>query len=547
MLRRWATASVASKRMAWALGSLLAAVLLAAVILLVTSPWGGEPKTAAAAPSSMTLGVMTFNIFYGGDELDLSTGDWCSDPAGCQETLDQVVAAIRAADADIVGLQETTMNARPIADGLGWHFSERAHIISRFPIVDPPGADGHYVFVEPQLGRVVAAANTHLPSTPYGPYRIRDGASLDRVIALEGRVRVPALMEQLAPLEKLSARRIPVFLTGDFNTPSHLDWTEAADEAREDIPFPVEWPVSKALADAGFADSYRRLHPDPIARPGFTWTPGGPEAVENEVHDRIDWVLSAGPARPRASRVLGEAGNENVDLEVDPWPSDHRGVVSTFQVTPAAMPPLVAVESRVVEKPEPVKVRFHRTGEEGEYVTIVSLGTSTEPWREPPALGDAVDGTLSFPTEGLGPGRYEATLRGADGDLVATAPFWLYAPGTEPTVTTSKRSYTTGEPIEVAWTKAPGMKYDWLSIFKPRKGPGPPQENCSAGVCGNGDYLLYEYTGAAIEGSTTFSSDSEVGYATWPLRPGRYEVRLLLDDGYRSIATSQPFRIVATR
>jgi hypothetical protein len=78
-----------------------------------------------------------------------------------------------------------------------------------------------------------------------------------------------------------------------------------------------------------------------------------------------------------------------------------------------------------------------------------------------------------------------------------------------------------------------------------RRGPGPPQENCSAGVCGNGNYLIYEYTGTQIEGSTTFSADSEVGFAAWPLKPGRYEVRLLLDDGYRSVATSAPFRVTS--
>jgi hypothetical protein len=129
--------------------------------------------------------------------------------------------------------------------------------------------------------------------------------------------------------------------------------------------------------------------------------------------------------------------------------------------------------------------------------------------------------------------------------VVARSEFSLYESGAEPTVSTSKRRYETGEPIDVSWTKAPGMKYDWLSVFKARKGPGPPQENCSAGVCGNGNYLIYEYTGAAIAGSTTFSSDSEVGYATWPLKPGRYEVRLLLDDGYRSVATSAPFRVTS--
>jgi endonuclease/exonuclease/phosphatase family metal-dependent hydrolase len=526
-----------------ALGLVLA-VALAAVILVITSPWSDEQEPAAAEPVSLPLRVMSFNIFYGGDELDLATGDWCTVPTGCQETFAQVIAAIRNSRADVVGLQEPTANTRALAEDLGWHFDERTHVISRFPIIDSPGAAGNYVFVELEPRRVVAVANTHLPSSPYGPYRIRDGASLDKVIALEERVRVSALTEHLQALEDLEARNIPVFLTGDFNSPSHLDWTQAAADARKDMPFSVEWPVSRALADAGFADSFRRVNPDPVARPGFTWTPGGPESVENEVHDRIDWVLSAGSARPRASRVVGEPGNENVDLEVDPWPSDHRGVVSTFDVTPAAMPTLVAVASRSVEQPDPLEVRFHGTGEEGERVAILRPGESFEAALASESTGGAADGTLSLTTEPLAPGSYEAALVDPEGQVVARSEFWLYEPGAESTVTTSKRRYTTGEPIDVSWTKAPGMKFDWLSIFNARNKPGPPQENCSAGVCGNGNYLIYEYTGAEIAGSTTFSSDSEVGYATWPLKPGRYEVRLLLDDGYRSVATSPPFRIV---
>jgi hypothetical protein len=57
-------------------------------------------------------------------------------------------------------------------------------------------------------------------------------------------------------------------------------------------------------------------------------------------------------------------------------------------------------------------------------------------------------------------------------------------------------------------------------------------------------WLLYEYTNAAIAGSTTFGPASQVDYRTWPLGPGTYEIRLLLDDGYRSAATSPQFKIV---
>jgi hypothetical protein len=143
-----------------ALGLLLAAV--AAATWLFAAPPSGE---TAPSPST-TLRVMSFNIFYGGDELNLATRQFCKDAAGCPETLDQVAAAIRASGADVVGLNEATMNTQPLAEKLGWYSSPRTQIISRYPIVDPPGANGLYVFVEPLPGRVVAVSDLHLPADP---------------------------------------------------------------------------------------------------------------------------------------------------------------------------------------------------------------------------------------------------------------------------------------------------------------------------------------------------------------------------------------------
>jgi Endonuclease/Exonuclease/phosphatase family len=488
----------------------------------------------------VTLRVMSFNIFYGGDELNLQTRQFCKDSAGCPETLDQVANAIRASGADVVGLNEATMNTALLASKLGWHSSPRTQIISRYPIVDPPGANGLYVFVEPVPGRVVAVSDVHLPADPYGPYELRDGATLAEVLQLENELRVPAIQTELRGLPPLATRGVPVFLTGDFNTPSHLDWTQAVADQRADVPFPVEWPVSKALAGAGFKDSFRAVHPSAVAKPGHTWTPGSPEGERVEVHDRIDWVLSIG-ASATASRVVGESGTPNTDIAVDPWPSDHRGIVSTFTVTPGPMPVLVAVEERSLEQGETLRVRFHATGRTGERVALVR-GSTTATSR---STGGLVDGTLSFSTATLEPGAYEAVLLSPSGQAVSRSPFWLYARGAVTTVSTAKSVYEVGEPIKVSWTKAPGMKFDWLGVYT----AGESADNqhgstCSAGYCGNGHYLLYGYTQNTIEGSTTFGPGALAGYKTWPLGTGTYQIRLLLDDGYRSAAVSAPFKIV---
>jgi endonuclease/exonuclease/phosphatase family metal-dependent hydrolase len=511
-------------------GAVLAVVALAASLSAAT------PAGKSAPTSSITLKVMSFNIFYGGDELNLQTRQFCKDPAGCPETLDQVAVAIRASGADVVGLEEATMNTCPLAQKLGWHCSARTQIISRYPIIDPPGANGLYVFVEPTPGRVVAVSDVHLPADPYGPYEIRDGATLAEVLQLENDLRVPAIQDAVRGLPPLAARGIPVFLTGDFNTPSHLDWTQAVADVRADVPFPVQWPVSKALANAGFKDSFRVVHPDPLAKPGFTWTPGSPEGEKVEVHDRIDWVLSMG-ATATASKVVGEGGNPNTDIAVDPWPSDHRGIVSTFNVTPATMPVLVAVEQRSLEQGQTLRVRFHG----GASVALVR-GSTTVASK---STGGAADGTLSFATANLAPGAYQAVLRNASGQVLSRSPFWLYAPGSVATVSTNKTTYRVGERITVSWTKAPGMKFDWLGVYTAGSGADNPNNStCTAGLCGNGHYLIYEYTNTAIEGSVTFGPASQVGYTSWPLGTGNYEVRLLVDDGYRSVASSPKFKIV---
>jgi endonuclease/exonuclease/phosphatase family metal-dependent hydrolase len=513
------------------------AVLVATTLLLI-----GAPAGTSAPAGSIALRVMSFNIFYGGDELNLQTRQFCKDPAGCPETLDQVANAIRASGADVIGLEEATMNTCPLAEKLGWNCSARTQIISRYPIVDPPGANGLYVFVEPTPGRVVAVSDVHLPADPYGPYEIRDGATLDQVLQLENDLRVPDIQDELQTLPPLAARGIPVFLTGDFNTPSHLDWTQAVADARADVPLPVQWPVSKALMNAGFKDSFRVVHPDPLAKPGFTWTPGSPEGEKVEVHDRIDWVLSMGSATAIASKVVGEGGNPNTDIAVDPWPSDHRGIVSTFDVTPAPMPVLVAVESRSLEQGDTLRVRFHATGATGERVALVR-GSTTVTSK---STGGAVDDTLSFSTTNLPTGAYKAVLLDSSGQARSRSPFWLYAPGSVTTVKTAKSVYKVGEPIKVSWKKAPGMKFDWLGLYSAgENADNPTASTCSAGYCGNGHYLLYTYTHNTIEGSTTFDASSFAGWKTWDqIGTGTYQIRLLLDDGYRSAAVSPPFKIV---
>ena len=90
----------------------------------------------------------------------------------------------------------------------------------------------------------------------------------------------------------------------------------------------------------------------------------------------------------------------------------------------------------------------------------------------------------------------------------------------------------------MSWTDSPGNGLDWIGLF-------PCRAN---GKCGdNSTFLLYDYTQTAIEGTLTIGKD-RAGFegisAPWPLPPGRYVARLLIDDSYVSIGQSPQFTIV---
>jgi endonuclease/exonuclease/phosphatase family metal-dependent hydrolase len=519
------------------LGLCLSAAAAAAVVLVGWAVGAG----AFGEDERATVKVMTFNVFYGGDDYDLAKQDWCATTNGCPATLDRVVEAIRSTGADVVGLEEGEGNTREIARRLGWHASPRTQIVSRFPLLEPLEARGAYVLAEPEPGKAIAVSSIHLPSDPYGPYAIRDGASEREVLAIERRARVPALTRRLAELRGVLDSGMPVFLVGDFNSPSQLDWTEAVDARREEVRYPVEWPVGVLAAEAGFRDSYREAYPDPVVRPGFTWTPGGPEAVKNEVHDRIDWVLVAGPADTVASEILGESAYPDTDLAADPFPSDHRGVVSTLSVDLADTPVLVSVQDRDLTAGEEVRVSYSAAGHDGTRLAIVPART-TGGWAPVEDTEGAV-GTATLATAGLGPGAKAVVLVGADGSALARAPFWLYAPGTPVTVEPTETTYRADDPITYKWSRAPGNRWDWIGLYPSTEAEVPTDGGIPDD---SGDYLFYEYTHTEIEGAGRIAATSLAGSGTWPLRPGRYELRMMVDDGYQTVARSKPFTVEAS-
>lgn len=491
-----------------------AAIVVAMILGACTSSTTEKGTDATGTAGPKQLKVMEFNIEYGGEEIEF----------------DGVIAAIEAAGAEVVGIEEAYGNMPRIADELGWdYYDARMQIVSQYPLLAPSGSDGLYTYVALEPGRVVAIGNVHLPSSSYGPFKVRDGAKPAEALATEEKVRMPAIEPSLEALAGLP-EEMPVFLLGDFNAPSHLDWTEEAVGSRDHVKFALDWPVGEAVEQAGFHDSWRDVYPDPVQDPGLTWPAARPRikhgynpGLKDRPADRIDMVYAAGPATTVASEIVGEEEAEEVDIPVAPWPSDHRAVVSTFEVTPATPPTFVAVDQRLVAAGEDVRVTFHSDGEDGERVVIVAGGgeASAALAEQPTGEGSPADGTLEFSTEGWDPGAYEAVLVGASGGELDRIPFWLGDPDGKPEVSTTKSSYKVDEPIEVEWHGSAGNRWDWVGIYKRGADPNVAW------------YILWLYTESAVDGSLTFDRDA---HGPWPLKAGKYTVYLLEDDSYESLA-----------
>lgn len=301
----------------------------------------------AANPAAATdLKVMSFNIWGGGMNE--------------QKPIDETIAVIKAVNPDIIGVQETRLEADPctadscppsgesvavkLAEALGYHVLDQSAtspalwanaILSRYPIKAPTTNQlGAEIDVD---GRKVYAFNIHLDDSPYQPYQLLGIEYGDapfikteaEAVEFATKTRGPALdllEKDLAEAADAEA----VFLFGDFNEPSHRDWTEAAAKAGRH-PIKVAYPTALRIESLGFVDLFRAVFPDEVAKPAFTWTPTSDPAAKDDHHDRIDFAFGrSAKLEVVAAGIVGEKSPE-ADVVVTPWPSDHRAVYATVR------------------------------------------------------------------------------------------------------------------------------------------------------------------------------------------------------------------------
>lgn len=325
--------------------------------------------SACNKQEELTFKVLQFNIWQEGTVV----------PGGFEAVADEIVRS----DADFVTLSEVrnyhgTRFCDRIVQALQQRgatyysfYSEDSGLLSRYPITDSltiyPLKDdrGSLYKAVTRIGQTeVALYTAHLDYRNCAYYDVRgyNGNTWekeepvtdpDSVIYLNRRsVRDDAIRQFLAAAEQdRQAGRI-VLLGGDFNEPSHRDWTEATASMRDHHGLIIPWDVSSLLEQAGYIDAYRACYPDPVTHPGFTCPADCPDidiqrliwSPEADDRDRIDFIFyaphegltlqSANLIGPRGDILRGKRVTEQSADSITPplgvWPTDHKAVLATF-------------------------------------------------------------------------------------------------------------------------------------------------------------------------------------------------------------------------
>lgn len=145
-----------------------------------------------------------------------------------------------------------------------------------------------------------------------------------------------------------------VIVGGDFNEPSHLDWTARTKDLFDHNGVVMAWHSTLALEKGGYQDTYREKFPDEVAYPGFTFPMNNTAVPESKLswapdvdeRDRIDFLFynKTAPVRLTRAAIMGpdttilKGKRDAVPQSGDRirynegWPTDHAATIAEFQL-----------------------------------------------------------------------------------------------------------------------------------------------------------------------------------------------------------------------
>jgi exodeoxyribonuclease-3 len=242
--------------------------------------------------------VITFNLEYDAQQYGVA----------------KAASLIRNTGAQIALLQESSpLIVKQISRILGWHYASfgksSTAILSEWPVKKL--AEGEHC----GLGVVGAiyVCVIHLSDYPYvafeavginypaecavTPEQPCFHSSNPKILQERSFVKRQNEFEEIIELLTRLPPDASIICGGDFNEPSHQDWTPSAED-RGDVPIAIRFPSTIMMEQLGFVDSYRTLHPRAL---GYTWPDR--EVEYEHRRDRIDYIFVKN-LTPISSKVL---------------------------------------------------------------------------------------------------------------------------------------------------------------------------------------------------------------------------------------------------
>lgn len=246
-------------------------------------------------------------------------------------------------------------------------------LLSKYPIKDSttvyPLKDDHgsiYRMLVSVGGQNIAVYTAHLDYLSDAYYNVRgyDGSTwkeipkpetIHEVLTVnDASFRDDAIREFVRFSRKDIDEGNIVILGGDFNEPSHLDWTRETKDLYDHNGMIIPWTVPLILDNSGFVDAYRAFYPNVLDYPGFTFPSDNEKVPVNKLtwapksdeRDRIDYIFYYPHRRlelkdavifgPKGSIMKSQRVKEiSKDPFIEPlgtWPTDHKGVLVTFRL-----------------------------------------------------------------------------------------------------------------------------------------------------------------------------------------------------------------------
>ena len=257
--------------------------------------------TCNSQAHSNIIKVLQWNIWHGGIHLG-------------NEGQQRVLDLIRSTRADVVMMQEAYGIQRMLADSLGYHLKthslkDNLAMYSRFPLETiawrEPFKSNPAKITLPNGKRVmlIDCWLRYAYRPEYTSGYAEKGLDPSVWIAEDSILALPDIQniytKDIVPNLETG---MPVIITGDFNSCSHLDWTERAKPLHQGYG-PVNFPVSRYMQENGFKDSFREKNPDEV-----TYQGGTVAAIYGQMQmSRIDFIYYKGKLKALSSKIVRTA------------------------------------------------------------------------------------------------------------------------------------------------------------------------------------------------------------------------------------------------